>query len=85
MPRKCLACGRRPATTLPEWLALCTSCLNRTGERIKPGARVVCEVDEIFSGTVERFADDGTLAVVRTGDGGEAWVPIQELVRDTRR
>lgn len=81
MSRKCLACGRRPAATTPEWPALCSSCLNRAGERIKPGARVVCEVDDGCSGTVDRLVDDGQIVVVKTASGQEAWVPIQELVR----
>jgi hypothetical protein len=83
MSRKCLACGRRPAATTPEWPALCSSCLNRTGERIKPGARVICEIDDGCSGTIDRIKDG--LAVVTTNDGKEAWVPIPELVRVTKR
>jgi hypothetical protein len=78
MPRKCLACGKRPAATTPEWPALCNSCLNRSGQGIKPGIRVVCEVDDACSGTVDRIEDG--LAVVCSDAGKEAWVPIQELI-----
>ncbi len=85
MSRPCLACGRRPAATTPEWPALCASCLDRTGERIRPGARVICTVDDGCSGTVDRLVDDGQLVVVRTEDGQEAWVPVCELVRVARR
>jgi hypothetical protein len=83
MSRKCLACGRRPAATTPQWPALCASCLNRAGQRIGPGARVICEVDDGCSGIVNRIEDG--LAVVTTNDGQEAWVPIQEMIRVSRR
>jgi hypothetical protein len=83
MSRECIACGQRPATTLPEWPALCASCLDRTGESISPGALVICEVDHECSGTVSRIED--ILAVVITNDGKEAWVPIPELVAVTKR
>lgn len=78
MPRQCTACSRRPAATTPEWPALCQSCLDRCGEQIEPGVRVVCEVDESCNGTVSRLEDG--LAIVTTTDGGEAWLPIPELV-----
>ena len=83
MSRKCLACSRCSAATTPEWPALCASCLDRAGARIKPGARVVCEVDDACSGTVNRIEDG--LAVVITNDGKEAWVPIPELIAVTKR
>ena len=80
MKRICLACNKRDADTLPEYPALCTSCMNRAGDDIEPGANVICEVDESCSGIVDRLADE-MLVVVRTSDGGEAWVPRVELVR----
>jgi hypothetical protein len=85
MSRTCLACGRRPAATTEEWPALCEPCLDRSGERIEPGIDVVCTVSDGRGGTVERLENDGFLAVVRTDDGGEAWVPVCELVRVTGR
>lgn len=83
MSRKCIACGRRPADTLPEYPALCLTCLDRAGERIQPAARVVCHVDESCSGTVKQM--DGDLAVVTTNDGEDAWLPRQELIRVRKR
>lgn len=83
MSRRCTACGRRPAATTPEWPALCQPCLDRAGEKIKPGARVICEVDDGCSGTVDRIEDG--LAVVATADGKEAWVPIPELITVSKR
>ena len=83
MEPQCLACGRHPAATTDEWPALCESCLERTGDEIEPGARVICTVDNNCSGIVERMENYDQLAVVRTNDGGEAWIPIQELVRVT--
>jgi hypothetical protein len=80
MSRQCLACGSRPAETTPEWPALCASCLDRAGKRIQTGIRVICTVDHGCSGSVDRLVDDDQLVVVRTADGQEAWVPIQELV-----
>lgn len=85
MSRQCLACGKRPADTTPEWPALCLTCLDRTGERIKPRAHVICTVDSGCSGIVDWLVDDGFIAVVKTDDGPEAWVPVGELVRVTRR
>jgi class 3 adenylate cyclase len=55
--------------------------LYRSGERIKPRVRVICTEADDCGGTVERLEHDGFLAVVRTDDGGEAWVPVCELVR----
>jgi hypothetical protein len=80
MERQCLACGKRPAATTPEWPVLCAPCLDRAGEQVEPGARVICTVDHACSGTVDRLVDDGQLVVVKTADGQEAWVPIQEMV-----
>jgi hypothetical protein len=37
------------------------------------------------SGTVERLEGDGFLPVVHTTDGQDAWVPVAELVRVTRK
>jgi hypothetical protein len=80
MSRQCLACGQRPAATTPEWPALCDSCLDREGERVSPGDKVICSVDHGCSGTVDRLEDDDQYIVVRTNDGKEAWVPRQEIV-----
>lgn len=85
MSRFCLACGRRPADTLPEWPALCAPCIKRTGQHIKPGVRVICESSLGCSGTVDRLVDGGVLAVVRTGNNQETCVPVIELVRVTHR
>ncbi len=54
---------------------------DRVGEPVQPGDRVICEVDHGCSGIVDYLVDDGQLAVVRTDDGGEAWLPIQQIVR----
>jgi hypothetical protein len=78
MKRMCLACGKRPADTLAEYPALCKPCINRSGQPVKAGDRVVCEVDEGCSGTVGRIEDG--LAVITTKKG-EAWVPIAELIK----
>jgi hypothetical protein len=83
MSRHCLACGHRSVATTPEWPALCAACLDRAGKRIKPGARVICEVADGCSGTVNRIEDG--LAVVTTNDGQEAWVPIPELIAVKKR
>ncbi len=83
MSRQCLACGVHPAITTPEWPALCAACLNRAGDDIRAEAQVVCTVDHGCSGIVDRLVDDDQLVVVRTHDGKEAWVPIQEMVRVT--
>jgi hypothetical protein len=85
MTSQCLACGARPAVipTNPKWPALCAPCLGRAGDDIGPGARVLCTVSNGCSGTVDRLVDDDQLVVVRTEDGKEAWVPIQEMVRVT--
>ncbi len=82
MVRRCFACGGRSVVTTPEWPALCTSCLDRIGEPIRPGACVICRVDDRCNGIVNRIKDD--LAVVATNDGKEAWVPIPELVAITK-
>jgi len=81
MSEQCLACGGQPVATTEEWPALCESCLERVGDEIEPGARVICTVDHGCSGVVDRLENDDQLVVVRTDDGGEAWVPIQETVR----
>ena len=81
MQRQCLACGQRPAATTPEWPALCHPCLDSAGERIEPGARVVCTVDAGCSGVVERLEEDGHIAVVRTASGPDAWVSVGDMVR----
>jgi len=78
MARRCLACGQ-PAITLPDWPALCGSCIDRTSDEIEAGASVVCNTDERCSGVVDRLEDD--LAVVTTANGAEAWVPVCDLVR----
>ena len=77
--RKCLACGIRPAATEEDWPALCEPCLDRAGEPVKPGARVVGVVDGACSGTVDRI-EDSDLVVVRTIEGGEEWVPVADIV-----
>jgi len=81
MAEACLACGTNPAATTDEWPALCETCLERAGEEIEPGSRVICTVDHGCSGVVDRLENYDQLAVVRTNDGGEAWVPIPEMVR----
>ena len=44
MRRKCLACGRRPAVTLPKSPPVCDACLRRSGrEPIRTGDRVLCD------------------------------------------
>ena len=83
--RNCLACGARPAATTPEWPALCERCLDRAGEEIEPGAPVVCTASGGCGGRVDRLENDGFMAVVRTDDGQDAWVPACELVRVTGR
>jgi hypothetical protein len=80
MNRTCLACHQRDADTLPEYPALCIPCLERVGENIEPGASVICVNDDGCSGIVERLTDE-MLAIVRTRDGGKAWVPQVDLVR----
>jgi hypothetical protein len=80
---QCLACGLYPADTIEEVPPLCALCLERAGDEIEPGARVICTVDNSCSGIIDRLENDDQLAVVRTNDGGEAWIPIQELVRAT--
>jgi hypothetical protein len=82
--RTCLACGRRPSATLPQYPALCERCLDRAGAPVHPGDRVVCTVDESCGGTVDWLADE-TIAVIRTADGLDAHIPIQELVIVTKR
>ena len=81
--KKCVACGRHPSESVDETgiPPLCRSCWDRAGKQIEVGANVVCTADESCSGTVERFADGGTLAIVRAADGQEAWLPVVELVR----
>jgi hypothetical protein len=81
--KKCVACTKRPSDSVdePGIPPLCRSCWQRQGRRITEGANVVCISGDSCNGTVERFEDGGTLAVVRTSDGGEAWVPVIELVR----
>lgn len=79
MKRKCLACRKRPAATEPDWPALCERCLDRAGDPAKPGDQVVCRVDEAGNGTVERI--DGDLAIVRTNDGRDTWLPTPDLIR----
>jgi hypothetical protein len=59
--------------------ALCSDCLKRVGDDIVPGCPVVCTMANDCDGIVDRLEDG--LVVVRTGDGGEAWLPLQELVR----
>jgi len=81
MSERCLACGRHPSATTEEWPALCASCLARVGDEIEVGASVICTVDHGCSGVVDRLENYDQLAVVRTNDGGEAWVPILEMVR----
>jgi hypothetical protein len=71
---------RETAITTDDFPASCPSCLDRGGERVAPGDRVICSVDHGCSGTVDRLEDDDQLVVVRTTDGKEAWVPHQELV-----
>jgi hypothetical protein len=83
--RQCLACGKRPAATTPEWPALCQPCLDRAGHRVKAGDRVICEVDHGCSGQIDRLEDDGHFVIVRTDDGQEAWLPIGEVIRVTKR
>ena len=78
---KCLACGQHPRATLPRFPALCLPCLDRAGENITAGARVICTVDHGCSGTVERV--DDYFGIVRTHDGHAAWVPTCVLVRVT--
>ena len=80
MYRICLACSKQPAATIEKYPALCRSCLARVGQNITPGATVICETAHNCSGIVDRLADE-MLVVVRTSDGGEAWVPRVELVR----
>jgi len=81
MARKCIACGKRPAATTPEWPALCAACLHRAGQSITPGERVVCTVDGACNGWVHQLADDGFLAVVRTVTGEEVTLPAGNMVR----
>lgn len=80
MDRICLACSKHAADTIEKYPALCRSCLARAGQDIIPGAHVICENAQNCSGIVDHFADE-MIVVVRTSDGGEAWVPRVELVR----
>jgi len=85
MPRQCLACGRRPAITLPECPPVCDACLRRSGrERIRPGDRVLCdpELGDTTIRTVERVIDQGDMAVM---DGGTLVLPRAVLIRVMRR
>lgn len=81
--KTCVACSQRPSESVdePGIPQLCRSCWQRQGQRIGVGANVVCISGDSCNGTVERFEDGGTLVVVRTSDGVEAWVPVIELVR----
>lgn len=80
MTQKCVACGTRTADTENGWTPLCEQCLERAGEPVQPGDRVVCRVDENASGTVVRIVDEH-MAVVRTSRDADAWLPIGDLVR----
>jgi len=64
---------------MANYPALCSDCLKRVGDDIEPGCPVVCTMANDCGGFVDRLEDG--LVVVRTGDGGEAWLPLQELVR----
>lgn len=75
---KCKACRTRSSITIDGYAPLCGRCLDRTGDGIKAGRRVVCEVDDSCSGIVARMVDG--YAVIETHDGGEAWIPTAELV-----
>lgn len=80
MAQNCWACGQRPADTEDGWTPLCEQCLERAGDPVQPGDRVVCRVDENASGTVVRIVDEN-MAVVRTTRDPEAWLPIGDLIR----
>ena len=85
MPRKCLACGRRPPVTLPECPPVCDACLRRSGrEPIRPGDRVICDPEfrDATMRTVERVVDQGNMAVM---DGGTLVLPGAVLICLGRR
>jgi hypothetical protein len=76
MRRLCLACGRRSATTLPEYPAVCDACLDRQGrEPIRVGDRVLCHpdlndptirtVERVIDGGFRVVAEDGTITLAR--------------------
>jgi hypothetical protein len=81
--KKCVACGRHPSESVddPGIPPLCRSCWDGAGQQIEVGANVVCTSDDSCNGIVDRFEDDRSIAVVRAGDGNEAWLPTIELVR----
>jgi hypothetical protein len=66
---------------MAKYPALCSACLELVGDDIAPGCPVVCTTANDCGGMVDRLEDDGQMVVVRTCDGGEAWLPIQEVVR----
>jgi hypothetical protein len=81
MSKKCIACprGRSISVDEPGVPALCRSCWDRAGQRIRVGSRVVATEDDTTSGIVRKIAD-GNTAVIGCDDGGEAWIPTPLLV-----
>lgn len=83
MSTKCIACRKRNSTSVdePGIPPLCNECWGRTGDRdVRVGAKVVCTAHVEYNGTIRCMDDSDFIAIVKTDDGGEAWIPVAELV-----
>lgn len=81
MSEKCVACRRGHSVSVgePGVPALCRSCWERAGDRIRVGIKVVFTENETNRGTVRKI-DVGNIVVIDCDDGGEAWIPTPLLI-----
>lgn len=77
----CECCGKRESVSTEEATPLCNECWARAGDDgVRVGANVVCTTDKSCSGTIRCMDDSDFIAIVKTTDGSDAWIPVCELV-----